>query len=677
MKFTYTPLVNLNNQSSAVANINNNMAAIQTAMEKTLSRDGTSPNAMISDFDMNGHHILNLPIPTKLTDPIRLMDMVGGISTSTTFVALSSYTSLASAVSIIGATNVTLLIDVAASVVSNLTLPSNISISAVPSNLITVGSGATLTVNSPILVPDEQELFSVSGTGKINLNRNGIPVGWFGVFGYNSDNYVKTINMWNATRETGGIYLFGPTAYTYLTNLVVPNTGGTEPTQPPMILKGTGSFNSGRGDFTPSGGTILKFNSGSGEAHISTYGTGHLIIEDLTVQAINNTSLPFIYTTYTTIKTNRVCFFGYNHGISANNDCVIFGGTSNVQDGSSTDAPFQGYGSSITNCSGHKIRRLAVGRMFANAINIKDNWIWATSGNTTGGVIELDGTAGTAIVDFNVGWVVDGNQVEMYNYKYFATLKNAPWNTFQNNQLFDFSGTTTAIFSLLSGSCYRNRFIGGVHTDTTIQFVSDAFFNVPNEIMPGNTLDYRFSEHGPARFSEIISPLTNGDSTLGDIDFGWKQLWLRDAGGSPTIKYQEGQGEIAWSGGNMFYAGVNVAGHYFNAPLGYALGAGGTVTQLTSKSTAVTLNKTSGAITMHNDSLAAGAAVTFTLNNSLMYHTDTIIPMIKSGATTNSYSIDITAVNNGSCDIQLRNISAGALGEAVVVSFMIFRSFHS
>ena len=91
----------------------------------------------------------------------------------------------------------------------------------------------------------------------------------------------------------------------------------------------------------------------------------------------------------------------------------------------------------------------------------------------------------------------------------------------------------------------------------------------------------------------------------------------------------------------------------------------------------MTLNKTYGAITMHNDSLAAGAAVTFNLNNSLMYHTDTIIPMIKSGATTNSYSIDITAVNNGSCNIQLRNISAGALGEEVVVSFMIFRSFHS
>lgn len=80
MKFTYTPLVNLNNQSSAIANINNNMAAIQTAMEKTLSRDGTSPNAMQSSLDMNGNHILNLPTPTESTDAVRLQDITGPVS---------------------------------------------------------------------------------------------------------------------------------------------------------------------------------------------------------------------------------------------------------------------------------------------------------------------------------------------------------------------------------------------------------------------------------------------------------------------------------------------------------------------------------------------------------------------------------------------------------------------
>lgn len=41
--------------------------------------------------------------------------------------------------------------------------------------------------------------------------------------------------------------------------------------------------------------------------------------------------------------------------------------------------------------------------------------------------------------------------------------------------------------------------------------------------------------------------------------------------------------------------------------IGYQTGSGGTVTQATSKSTAVTLNKLSGRITLNAEALAAGA----------------------------------------------------------------------
>lgn len=40
--------------------LNSNSSAIEVALENTLSLDGTSPNAMTSDFDMNGQNILNL-----------------------------------------------------------------------------------------------------------------------------------------------------------------------------------------------------------------------------------------------------------------------------------------------------------------------------------------------------------------------------------------------------------------------------------------------------------------------------------------------------------------------------------------------------------------------------------------------------------------------------------------
>lgn len=53
-------LANLNNQTSAVTTINNNSTAIETAIENTLSRDGTSPNQMGADLDLNGFDIINV-----------------------------------------------------------------------------------------------------------------------------------------------------------------------------------------------------------------------------------------------------------------------------------------------------------------------------------------------------------------------------------------------------------------------------------------------------------------------------------------------------------------------------------------------------------------------------------------------------------------------------------------
>ena len=59
--------------------------------------------------------------------------------------------------------------------------------------------------------------------------------------------------------------------------------------------------------------------------------------------------------------------------------------------------------------------------------------------------------------------------------------------------------------------------------------------------------------------------------------------------------------------------------------LGYGVGAGGSVSQTDSKSAAVTINKPCGQITMHNESLAAGASVEFALNNTLLGPNDGLV----------------------------------------------------
>jgi hypothetical protein len=114
-----------------------------------------------------------------------------------------------------------------------------------------------------------------------------------------------------------------------------------------------------------------------------------------------------------------------------------------------------------------------------------------------------------------------------------------------------------------------------------------------------------------------------------------------------------------------------------SAGVGYATGAGGAVTQATNKSTAVTLNTVCGQITMNGAALAASTSVGFTLNNSAIATTDVVVLSIDSGATANSYVAFVDAVGAGSCHIHVRNVSAGSLSEAIVISFAVIKAVTS
>jgi len=104
---------------------------------------------------------------------------------------------------------------------------------------------------------------------------------------------------------------------------------------------------------------------------------------------------------------------------------------------------------------------------------------------------------------------------------------------------------------------------------------------------------------------------------------------------------------------------------------GYTANAQGTVTQATSKSTAVTLNKSAGRITMNNAALASVTNVTFTLNNSLISANDILILNVSGGATSGAYNCWVSGLSAGSASITVRNISGGPLSEAVVINFAL------
>jgi hypothetical protein len=110
---------------------------------------------------------------------------------------------------------------------------------------------------------------------------------------------------------------------------------------------------------------------------------------------------------------------------------------------------------------------------------------------------------------------------------------------------------------------------------------------------------------------------------------------------------------------------------YATEEIGYAPAAQGTVTQATSKSTGVTLNKSMGRITMNAASLAAGASVTFTLTNNFISANDVVIVTVSGGGTAGAYWPYVSSLAAGSAVIGLWNSTGGALAEAVVINFAV------
>ena len=110
-----------------------------------------------------------------------------------------------------------------------------------------------------------------------------------------------------------------------------------------------------------------------------------------------------------------------------------------------------------------------------------------------------------------------------------------------------------------------------------------------------------------------------------------------------------------------------------NDKAGYVTGEGGAVTQATSKSTAVTLNKKCGTVTLNNAALGNHTVVSFTLTNSTIAATDIVVLNHSSVGTAGGYSLNAQAAA-GSASINVTNISGGSLSEAIVIRFAVIKA---
>lgn len=172
-----------------------------------------------------------------------------------------------------------------------------------------------------------------------------------------------------------------------------------------------------------------------------------------------------------------------------------------------------------------------------------------------------------------------------------------------------------------------------------------------------------------------------GDINLDDGGTYTTTLQMVTATANRTISFPDATGTIALVAGSSSQVMFNSAGALAGGNLAYSSTAGtfgygtgrGTVTQETNKSTGVTLNAPCGSITMNGAALNADTTVSFTLTNNSITANDILLLNHISGGTAGAYVLNAQAAA-GSASINVRNITAGALSEAIVIAFAIIKA---
>lgn len=181
-----------------------------------------------------------------------------------------------------------------------------------------------------------------------------------------------------------------------------------------------------------------------------------------------------------------------------------------------------------------------------------------------------------------------------------------------------------------------------------------------------------------------------GDCTLsvtgGYDESGSTTMVFNDTGDWATFRsVEEGSGTYVWrvldfdgvTGPTMTLGTVLAAGsvksNSATAGVGYATGAGGAVTQITSSSTGVTLNKVTGQITTVALTTAAAAEERFTVTNSAVAATDVVVlGTTYNGAGTPMLSVQKIAA--GAFDVVITNVhAANALDALMVINFAVIK----
>ena len=274
-----------------------------------------------------------------------------------------------------------------------------------------------------------------------------------------------------------------------------------------------------------------------------------------------------------------------------------------------------------------------------------------------------------------------------------SLLTAATANTFTANQIISVTDNTNAALRVTQlGTGLALRIEDSTNPDST-PVVVDASGNVGiGTTSPSYKLEFELGALGTTAGNSLSALQLGCTSVNGDnLNFnkirisngatwetaGWRiqqQVDVTDQGyiqfngtAAPSISFGSGTTEFLFidSTGNVRVTGAG--------GLGYGTGSGGTVTQLTSRTTGVTLNKTNGSITLFNAANST-AFRSFTVTNSTVAATDVILLSQKSG--TNIQQLIVSNVAAGSFEIS-HATTTGSTTEAPVINFAVIKAVTS
>jgi len=334
-----------------------------------------------------------------------------------------------------------------------------------------------------------------------------------------TDDQKMTSALADVVAAGGGTIVLGARAHTFTLPWLTTYVNNT--TTLALRIAGQGAAYNGQWS-TPSGATTCDMQAAGVAAKMNFQRLGSVEISGIYFKDTTGSAIPFLLTTNATLNIHDNVFAGSKTGTACDQDAIRLGGATAASDGGyggGDNARFQGYSSQIYRNYFHQVRAIVTFGVASNSNRVYNNTVSSSCGSLYSGCIvvndELDQTNGN---------LVDGNCVEICNYKYGVDcVSGAQCNTFGPNGWWDSNTKTVAIHHFSARGLMSNQFnpvIAGYQDDART-FVLDSTGNNPVYNYHQSTLSVQYQavrNHALSVESSFYSAPRNYDN-LGNIAY--------------------------------------------------------------------------------------------------------------------------------------------------------------